>query len=495
MEHLYKEYDKWCIAFCVFLFMIVFWGVMHPIPITTTDDWLYMSDNRVVLPIWGSWNPAKVLPEVLAPICGSISAFVVAPLIGDYVLSFSVTICMLTSIIVAIYCTMFFQICKCTMRIPASYSSLATLFFLMLHFAIFRSAEMDNPYLFYAWDLNCYYNYVIPNLLNAIMVMYCVKSNILIRFFDRKVTIGRSIFVLICYLCLASNLFGSIIFASYLFITIVTRIYRKRKSFNYHGFLSSYGSYIILLTFWCAVQLFELSGVRSQVLGEESMDTSFLSQLRSSCYYWLSALGGMNRWVGILMVLSVVVSSFVLYKNRKEPCYHKFQNLIFLWLTISVAVHIYCILVCAKSRPYYIARPEVMASGYYCVISMSLVQMIVILRKYRTLLLLLPIVILFYYTQANSDYNTYRDVASDSFQERYESNVAAVLLIKQIDKQNIKVVDLYVTDRFPVAKSYWLALSRTMNKHGQIKNKLTINAVTRTNSTSPYWVDFDDRRQ
>ena len=53
------------------------------------DDWRYIGAIRLPFPIWGGWNPTRVLPELLMPLGGYISAFIVYPLTHNYIFSLS----------------------------------------------------------------------------------------------------------------------------------------------------------------------------------------------------------------------------------------------------------------------------------------------------------------------------------------------------------------------------------------------------------------------
>ena len=49
-------------AIIVFLFFFVFYSTIHPLIPIDLDDWSYIVKNRIFLPMWGAWNPAKVFP-------------------------------------------------------------------------------------------------------------------------------------------------------------------------------------------------------------------------------------------------------------------------------------------------------------------------------------------------------------------------------------------------------------------------------------------------
>lgn len=59
----------------VFLFFYVFYTRVEPIMVSDPDDWTYIGYTRVPVPLWKNWNPAKVMPETLEGILGSVAAF------------------------------------------------------------------------------------------------------------------------------------------------------------------------------------------------------------------------------------------------------------------------------------------------------------------------------------------------------------------------------------------------------------------------------------
>ena len=59
-----------CVA--VFAAMLVFFTVLHPIPIMDEDDVIYTVLVRKAIPLPGSWNPSRMMPEVLMSLCGNL---------------------------------------------------------------------------------------------------------------------------------------------------------------------------------------------------------------------------------------------------------------------------------------------------------------------------------------------------------------------------------------------------------------------------------------
>ena len=92
------------------LILILFFTKTCPLVPYDADDWIHLGQMRIPLPIWNGWNPSKVLPEVLMPMCGYIGAYVIYPLVGDYI--FSITIA--AAIILVFHIVM---LCLCVMML------------------------------------------------------------------------------------------------------------------------------------------------------------------------------------------------------------------------------------------------------------------------------------------------------------------------------------------------------------------------------------------
>ena len=62
-QQIYKT--AWYLA--VFGILYLWFARVKPLVPYDGDDWLYLSYARKAVPLWGDWNPARVLPEVLMP--------------------------------------------------------------------------------------------------------------------------------------------------------------------------------------------------------------------------------------------------------------------------------------------------------------------------------------------------------------------------------------------------------------------------------------------
>ena len=217
-------------AVLVFLFFFIFYAVIHPLIPIDLDDWSYIIKNRIFLPIWGAWNPAKVFPEFFYPLMSSIGAYVIYPLNNDYLQSQCIIHAIVVSMSITGYTLSFLHFVRSKFSISSSTAYMLTILFLMLHFLIFRTEETNNIYMFYANDVNCYYNYIIPDLLCASLVLSLLSKDWL----KDKImpTFKNSIIIVLLYLAICSNLYSSIILGGFIVSNILIdliRCYRVDK--------------------------------------------------------------------------------------------------------------------------------------------------------------------------------------------------------------------------------------------------------------------------
>lgn len=75
----------WYVLFAIIVFAsLMAFFTAHPLYIYDTDDWYYISFSRHAVPSMNQWNPTKILPETLMPLCVEIAVRFIMPCMGDY---------------------------------------------------------------------------------------------------------------------------------------------------------------------------------------------------------------------------------------------------------------------------------------------------------------------------------------------------------------------------------------------------------------------------
>ena len=197
-ERLSSDFWKMCAVFSclVFVFMLIFFIFIHPIVIFDTDDWLYIYRARVPYPTTAEWNPCRVLPGVLMPLCGYFSAFVIYPITHDYIFSQTIGMSLTVSAFIALYIFTFIIAVKRRLNLSAARSVFVGLIFFILHFQIFRSQNTNNDYMFSASNATCYFFYIIPSLLNCTLILWLFSrdDDLLEDFFSERLLFQKAVF-------------------------------------------------------------------------------------------------------------------------------------------------------------------------------------------------------------------------------------------------------------------------------------------------------------
>ena len=249
-------------AILIFIFFFIFYSVLHPLIPIDLDDWSYIIKNRIFLPMWGVWNPAKVFPEFLYPLMSSIGAYVIYPLNNDYLQSQCIIHAIVVSLSITGYALSFLHFIRRKFELSASTAYMLSILFLMLHFLIFRTEESNNIYMFYANNVNCYYNYILPNLLCASLVLSLLSNDWLKDKFQSK--FKYSIIIVLLYLAICSNLYSSIILAGYIIcILLVDLTCCIRGEKKYGLYLKININKLVIVGCWMLVHLFEAFGLRA----------------------------------------------------------------------------------------------------------------------------------------------------------------------------------------------------------------------------------------
>lgn len=204
-----------CLFFgLIFLSIVIFFTTAHPLVPYDGDDWLNLSILRKAVPMTGAYNPIKVLPETLFPLSGLVAAYVVYPLVGDYISAISLTSALVMAGLISLYMYLFFKLVERWFSLSDYANMMVTALFFLFHFALFYEKSSPVPYLFGSGNLTCIYHYVIPALVNLCVVLYLARFDIAHE--AMNLTPGRRSVLLFCiYLAIFSNALSNIILAAY----------------------------------------------------------------------------------------------------------------------------------------------------------------------------------------------------------------------------------------------------------------------------------------
>ncbi len=468
-----KNFGENFTVIAVFAAMFLFFSQVHPITLFDGDDWNVISDARPALPKWGGWNPIKILPETFFPICGYIAAYVVKPIIGDYLSAITITAALILSFFIAIYILLFIEFVKKIFGVNNFLANLTGIIFLLLHFALFlRHNAQDNIYLFHTIDANCYFNYVIPNILNAALVLLIVQLDITKNIFSEVTPRSAALFFAL-YLGIFSNILNSNLLGIFVFIELLSRV--ERKNFKLKNFFGENKSLCVILIFWLISLLFEANGGRAKNFAADGDYFANVIQTATAFFNSLSHNHGLG-----LMIFSIVTVIFILTRRGDS------EAKIFLKVAAKFAacvpfLAIYTILVAARADMNYATRADVQFGLFFCIMVIFCATLLYWLKKFPQTAFILPILCFALFTWIFSGKRSYSPSTFGNVPEQICAEISQSIIDQIIaadraglDKITIAVPKGDDIDNWPHPLYMGKNISRTLCNHGIISRRIEV---------------------
>lgn len=433
------------IGICLF----TFYTVAHPMYIYDTDDWTYIASSRHAWPSIKEWNPTKILPETLMPLTAEFGIRFIMPFTGDYIGSMAIAFALVTTGFIVIYALVFGRMLKELFGLHTGVSFLCIILFVLFHFLPFSVNNTGNTYLFCGGSVNCTFNYILPGLLNAVFVMWLMfhekdKLNC-----DNKLKMGG--LILNVYLCINSNMFHSIILASFAGMNILVWIIRKMKKdlkkWEIKTFLADLvrknAFWLGILLVFCGSCLFEISGQRAA-----RAQTSLLKlPIKETFQFFVQSVRAMNRLYLLSVIALLIVAVFVyLFKGRREQTDKDKTYISWLGkLTVCLIVTwIYLILLCAKVAPSYMAGNLVEFSWMFWFMLIGFMSFAYILVKIPYAQYLLPLCLYVMVFETIIDGKVYAENNVPQFKPSIVKELDENIISQMISADEAGLTDVYV---------------------------------------------------
>jgi hypothetical protein len=395
------------IGLCViFLCLFVFFIVVHPIIPWETDDWSALSGFRSAVPGIG-WIPGRMFSEAAMSIIGTVAAFLVYPLTGDYIYSIILT----TGCTLVISCAVFYWFlyrllyCMCKNKYLAT---LGSLMLFVLYFLIFKTRP-ESLHLLWAMDLIYFVFYGIPNILCSTLVCFFLR-----KYYENKdITLKSfgvykmSILCMVIYFASFSIVFSVSILASCAFFVLVFSVFRHIKHWK-HIMLNN-RIYIFIIILFLIYMYFETTGPRAQ--GATSISRII------SANYLLSIVHSLNNFLKLIIrthlafigcTLLFIFSAFILYIRQEEKD-EKFKQLSLLCCFSIILLSVFFILVNGISGPRQSSRPEMMYGIFFFYILWSVLSLVYTIKNILKLFILLPLLLIILSFELTNSGNRYAD--------------------------------------------------------------------------------------
>ena len=469
-----------------FVSLFIFFSYAHPLVPYDGDDWFFLAAIRDAYPYWGGWNPVKVLPETLMPLCGYISAYFFRPIVGDYVTAITVCASLFISITITIYFYSFYRLLDIKFGLPLKGSLSIIVLLVLFHFMIFESNQFNNTYMFYSTNLTCYFHYGLPALVNSILVMYLLRFE---NFLMVDIT-KNGMILLSFYLAIFSNIYHSVILAVCIFVRLASAFFSNSDEHSINSikeFAKMNYRWFFVIAIWIVSLIFEANGGRADQIGHSILSLP----IKQSLFYLECLLRQTSAGFCIVLFLTSWLSR-IIYLKRKNKDYvdYMFRDLVKHSLLCFVLVLVYVILVSAKAFPNHIANADVAISFLFYLFMLLCFSFAYIIQRYPKILCLFPCICFIITVHA---FNSDRHFKNSNIRNisPYKCVLVDKDLIKQIvtaDKEGKTKMTLVVPkgdnkDNWPHPVYMGPNISRTLYTHGIISHdiKITIEFDSKIN--------------
>lgn len=473
------SYCVFCIV--IFLFLLVFFSVIHPVQVFDGDDWTYIGYARDALPDANAWNPTRVLPEILMPAVGSLAAFVVTPILGDYLTAMTLTYAVVISAVILCYLHLFTRMISERFSLEDNTAIIVSFLFFLAHFWLFRIQDSGNKHLFLSRNLTCYFYYTIPTLLNGSLVLV----------FERKPDIWKEIspiqkggLILLLYLGIYSNLFSSIVLVAYSGTVILQRMitdWLATKKWNtLWKTLRSSSIFVGIIVIWVVSLFFELKGGRAAQVG--TMGTA--ESIHLALDNLLNSFKGINQYFALFVLVFVLLAAILGFSDLKKKTSEvwAYWRTAFHFLFAGIVVAVYQVLLCGvTSLSGYLKCSDVLVSIYLYLLIGLLCIVCYVIKKLPGVRVLLPVIACIAVFNCNTYSTTYAEPYQTQIHHEVVKEITETVYTQICDasENNQTSVEIEVpffdsNDNWPL--STWLGerMSRTLYKHGQINKPIEI---------------------
>ena len=466
----------------VFLLMLLFFTFAYPLVLVSLDDWAYFGYARISLPFPGFWNPSRVLPETLMPLCGSFAALIYH-CFGDYVKAQVFSLALAFGLCIAGYVFSFYRLLRKKLSLERFSAMLLSLCFLLLHFLMFRSQESGNIHLFYGSHVVLVFFYIIPAMLNAALLMLDLSEDFLLTLLKPGRLPQKAAWLLAVYLAVFSNLFGSVLFAAYVGCRLLADIPAARKQKQkFSAFLREQLMRLLVLLAWLVSALFEALGGRA---ARSYGDTRPLTGKIGEATGWFGQLCGKMSWIFLaLLALGLLFVLAMLLLCKKDAGGHReLLRPLGLFLAIALLCLVFLLLLCAVVEPAYFIQPGTAFPVLFFLPLFLCWCAGYALSRWKRLGLLLPLAVLVIYTATVTRSHTFADYNCLGFSARtcMEINYDLLEQVRQADEAGqrdivLETMDTGVEyDNWPHSTIYLGdTLADLFYRHGLVKEPVTV---------------------
>ena len=318
----------------IFVWIFIYYAVVNPFIPYDYDDWRYFGFfESDPIPRLSQWNVTRILPEYLLPLSGYLSAYIIYPLVGDYLASASIALALLMAFSLSMLFIASYRLFYALNENSVA-CTLVSSMMMLLCFAIFKHAPENNVHMFFANSYNLHFYYILPNILNSIIVLLLTREIVLHKRLSINLwtpLMAGVLFVGI-YLCMFSMLFAAGILLAFAVAVFLIRFFsafrfeqklsQKMKLF-FIDLVTNYNIAPLIIVGMGAAMFLELQSRRSNedwetIYKGSLLSFEFLKRFFISVKGLIAQIGIINKYVFLIIIIISCTAIVCHIKRRKQ---------------------------------------------------------------------------------------------------------------------------------------------------------------------------------
>lgn len=512
-----KIYIKLAISIS-FAFAFLFFTLIHPIYLFDTDDWGNMALSRPLYPSLQTYNPSKVLPEVLIPLISLVSVKLLYPFTNDYTFSVSTGLTLCYILFIFTYIFAIFKFIKYNLLSftnsddinSPKLSVFASFFLILIVFFHFSSIQSDQ-YLFYEVNATCIYHYTIPTILNISLLLFFVcKYDFFRNFLEIDSYLKKFLICFLIYMSIFSNLLVNTHLFFFAIISLTNNLIVKIKNNQtiniFNTIQKEFLSFYILILFCCAA-FFEANGLRANSVGSSHIFN--LDNIVNSLATFFSQTLFLPEIKLTVFLTSVIlfanlIAIFIFFRKQNTECRSKAICLLkkeSLLFTILFCIILWQICITVKTGVAYQFRMSAVLSWYSILLLIFILTVVYLFSlSNKILYVLLLLVVVLFYSQLLCT-RPYKEINFVPYTQVHSIELFTNSLVEEIvatDKNGVSSLEIHVplfksssADNFPFAVYADDAIVLCLLRQGLIKNRIKIKIVPDANVNKKFSIPVE----
>lgn len=284
------------------------------------DDWYALEHVHTFFPSFSEWNPSRIFPEIFTYILGIVVAYIVTPVSGDYLLSYTYTVSFILSIIIIL---MLYIIYVISLHISKNliFSIVCNIIIILLCFIYNKNSHPVIDYLFFANSISLCTYYTFSYIINTILILiicyeYINKNSHILNY------TYFPFIIIFSYFCIFSMDTASIISASFSWCLLLQHIiYNLKYKISIYKNIKKYHVICMInILFYITSFLFNLlcpTG-RYQSLINQSGENNFFKSLSQLNIIWQNLNTAVVTCVIFFIFIYIVVSYLFICKKEYD---------------------------------------------------------------------------------------------------------------------------------------------------------------------------------